>query len=140
MVCELSLTIDHPPINIIFSVRCLTVMRCRGVVTTDIHTPLLIRSVITHRHNCHVLYCHISGPSAWAIRLECWTWGGLWACCGGGRPMIDAAAAATAGNIYGLGIPAGNVCLEERKPNKHMFPTDGKTQHKSRRSHRSCHA
>ena len=32
MVRELSLASDHPSINIIFRVRCLTVMRCCGVV------------------------------------------------------------------------------------------------------------
>ena len=32
MVSELSLASDHPSPNIIFSVRCLTVKRCCGVV------------------------------------------------------------------------------------------------------------
>ena len=32
MICELSLATDHLSINIIFSVRCLTLMRCYGVV------------------------------------------------------------------------------------------------------------
>ena len=32
MVYELSLASDHPSVNISFSVRCLTVMQCCGVV------------------------------------------------------------------------------------------------------------
>ena len=35
MVREISLATGHPSINIIFSVRCLTVMRCCGVVVAD---------------------------------------------------------------------------------------------------------
>jgi hypothetical protein len=34
MICELSLASDHPSININFSVRCLTVMRCYGAVAS----------------------------------------------------------------------------------------------------------
>jgi hypothetical protein len=39
MVFELSLATDHPSTNIIFSVGCLTVMRCCDVVAEDAGTP-----------------------------------------------------------------------------------------------------